>query len=124
MHECEDRSLKTIQSEKEAKWLNKNGKDLGTLGSLLDVLAYTLVCFRKERRKKEWEEKRKNEEKLRFEEIMITWKQKSIILTNGNLKYPDLDRRRWNAPITGSLGAGYLTVAASAQELLFAYQPA
>ena len=56
MHECEDRSLKTIQSEKEAKWLNKNGKDLGTLGSLLDVLAYTLVWFRKERRKKEWGE--------------------------------------------------------------------
>lgn len=41
MHECEDRSLKTTQSEREPKWLNKNGKELGTLGSLLDVLAYT-----------------------------------------------------------------------------------
>lgn len=57
---------------------------------------------------------------------MINWKHKSILLTNGNLKYTDLDSRRLNAPTTGTMGTEYLTVASSSQELffVFAYQPA
>ena len=41
MHECEDRSLKTTQSEREKKMIGQKWQSLGTLGSMLDVLAYT-----------------------------------------------------------------------------------
>lgn len=52
--------------------MNKNGKDLGTFGSMLDVLAYAHLVQKGEEKKERMRRKRKNEQKIIFEEIMIS----------------------------------------------------